>query len=178
MTFKLRALLEKLLPVGRRSLLWGVHQFLWHPITVARAWIALYGRWPTWREAVCIVIHDWGYWFTSNMDGEEGERHPEFGARIAGRLFGRKYHDLVLYHSRHYVKRENERRTRWAELKNACLAAIGKTSIRMEPAMVKPSPLCWADKLSICYDPPWFYLLRARLSGEIKEYRQNRPETG
>ena len=36
---------------------------------------------------------------------------------------------------------------------------------------MKPSRLCFADKLSISYEPCWFYLLRARLSGELKEYR-------
>lgn len=129
---------------GMKSLLFGVHQFIWHPITVWLAWLRLYGR-PTWRESVCIIIHDWGYWFTPNMDGPEGERHPEFGAHIAGKLFGRAYYELVLLHSRHYAK------------------IVGK----------EPSKLCWADKLSILYDPKWFYLIRAISSGEIKEYRQN-----
>jgi hypothetical protein len=57
--------------VGQRSLLYGVHQFLWHPITVLIAWWVLFGR-PTWRELVCIIIHDWGYWNCPNMDGPEG----------------------------------------------------------------------------------------------------------
>lgn len=33
-----------------------------------------------------------------------------------------------------------------------------------------PSKLCWADKLSIKYDPFWTYLPRALLSGEYREY--------
>lgn len=127
---------------GTKSLLFGVHQFIWHPITVLRAWHHLYGP-PSWKEIVCIVIHDWGYWGSPDMDGEKGERHPEIAARMAGKLFGREYHDLCLLHSRHYAR-------------NA-----GK----------EPSKLCWADKLSILYDPAWFYLLRARLSGELREYR-------
>lgn len=129
--------------VGRKSLLFGVHQFLWHPITVLVAWWYLYGR-PSWKELICIIIHDWGYWFSPNMDGDEGECHPEFGAKIAGKLFGKKYRDLVLYHSRHYARN----------------------------AGVEPSKLCWADKLSIKYEPWWFYLPRAWASGELKEYRQ------
>ncbi len=129
--------------VGTKSLLFGVHQFIWHPITVLLAWRKLFGR-PGWREVVCIIIHDWGYWGCPNMDGEEGEKHPELGARIAGRLFGEKYHDLCLYHSRHYA------RTAGAE----------------------PSKLCWADKLSIRYEPWWLYLPRAFLSGELFEYRR------
>jgi hypothetical protein len=89
------------------------------------------------------------------MDGEEGERHPQRGAMIAKNLLDTwknlyspkpmswKYHDLCLYHSRHYARSHN----------------------------VEPSKLCWADKLCYKYDPVWFYTLRAKLSGEIKEYR-------
>lgn len=146
----MRKLVERLFPLGRRSLLFGVHQFLWHPITVWRAWCRQYKRYPTWRETVCIIIHDWGYWFTSDMDGEAGERHPEVGARLAGRMLGQEYHDLVLYHSRHYAR------------------AQGKL----------PSPLCWADKASILFDPPWWYLFRARLSGELVEYRERAAAAG
>ena len=128
--------------VGQKSLLFGVHQFIWHPITVLIAWWKLYGL-PNWKEFVCIFIHDWGYWFSPNMDGKEGEKHPEYGAELAKKLFGLEYHDLILYHSRHYAKN------------------VGK----------EPSKLCWADKLSILYEPWWFYLPRAWLSGELKEYR-------
>ncbi len=136
--------MKNLFPVGRRSILFGVHHFLWHPITVWLAWYSLYG-WPTWRETICIFIHDWGYWSSSNMDGEEGRRHPEVGARIARMLLGDEYGDLVLYHSRHYARLCDQ----------------------------PPSKLCWADKLSILYDPKWFYLVRAIASGEIREYRKN-----
>jgi hypothetical protein len=79
------------------------------------------------------------------MDGIEGQKHPELGARIAGKLLGPTYCELVLLHSRHYAK------------------LAGK----------EPSKLCWADKLSILYDPKYFYLFRAIMSGEIQEYRQN-----
>lgn len=135
---------------GTKSILFGVHQFLWHPLTVFLAWIWLFRSLPTWREAVCILIHDWGYWDKPNMDGAEGELHPELGARIAGRLFGSEYHDLCLYHSRHYAR-------------NA-----GK----------EPSRLCWADKVSILCDPWWLYLPRAMASGELQEYRAIAAGTG
>lgn len=131
--------------VGTKSLLIGVHQVVWHPITVALAWRELYGRWPGWREAVCIVVHDWGYVGKAAMDDAEGETHPELGAAIAGRLFGAEYRRLVLLHSRHYARR------------------LG----------CEPSALCWADKLSLLYEPRWWYLLRARLSGELAEYRRH-----
>lgn len=136
--------------VGTRSLLFGVHQFAWHPLTVALAWHCLYRCWPTWREAVCIVVHDWGYLGSPDMDGDRGERHPELGARIADALLGPVYGRLVLFHSRHYARRRG----------------------------VQPSRLCWADKLSILVEPWWLYLPRARLSGELAEYRRNAAAAG
>ena len=94
------------------------------------------------------------------MDGEEGERHPEWAAGWAkDHLDGWNYrvdkmswifYELCLYHSRHYARKHN----------------------------ATPSRLCWADKLSIKYDPAWFYLLRASLSGEIKEYRKLASDVG
>lgn len=135
---------------GTKSLLFGVHQFAWHPFTVLLAWIKLFHRRPSFPELVCILIHDWGYWGKANMDDAEGERHPEFAAKLAGRLFGSSYYDLCLYHSRHYAKN------------------IG----------YEPSLLCWADKVSILYDPWWLYLPRARLSGELAEYKQIANTTG
>lgn len=142
--------------VGTRSLLYGVHAFWWHPLTVLFAWIHRYGiRSLNWRLLVCIFIHDWGYWGASNMDGEEGRRHPEAPAYWAGRHLGTDYSSEILRHSRHYVKRLNNYR----------VAEYNFDYV--------PSRLCWADKLSINYDPCWFYLLRARLSGELKEYRYN-----
>lgn len=129
--------------VGTKSLLFGVHQFLWHPLTVYWAWARLYGR-PDLRELVCILIHDWGYWGSAEMDGASGARHPELGASIASKLFNHEYRDIVLLHSRRYAR------------------GCG----------LVPSKLCWADKLSIVYEPEWFYLLRARASGELDEYRK------
>jgi hypothetical protein len=119
--------------VGTKSLLVGVHQLYLHPLTVGLAWRSITGRWPTWREWVCIVLHDVGYVGVREMDGPDGARHPELGARLAGALFGPAYRDLVAYHSRH--------------------AAI--------KAGREPSLLCWADKLSILYECWWTYLPRA-----------------
>ncbi len=136
--------------VGTKSLLFGVHQFVIHPLTVIAAWKMLYGKFPTWRETVCIVVHDWGYWGKVNMDGRAGELHPEVGASIALRLFGRKYYRLCLFHSRHYARN----------------------------AGVLPSRLCWADKASIAFEPWWFYIPRAWASGELREYRIRSHEAG
>lgn len=131
--------------VGTKSVLFGVHQCLWHPITVILAWRHIYGTYPSWRMLICIIVHDLGYVGCSTIDGEDGERHVELGARIAGWLFGSRYRDEVLFHSRHYARN----------------------------AQRDPSDLCWADKASVLFDPAWFYLLRARLSGELSEYRGN-----
>ena len=134
---------------GTLSLLIGVHQFIIHPVTVWIAWYKLYGL-PGWRETICIIMHDWGYWGKRNMDDSAGETHPELAAKIAGFLFGEKYRNLCLYHSRHYARKYN----------------------------VEPSPLCWADKLSITYERWYTYLPRAWISGELKEYRQSAAKAG
>lgn len=148
--------------IGTKSLLYGSHQFIWHPIQVTMAWITLFKQRPNWREMICIIIHDWGYWGCPNLDGEEGEKHPEWAAKWAAKNLDvprhkklwhtprgyehlHEYHDLCLYHSRHYAKNHN----------------------------AEPSKLCWVDKYCIKYDPWWFYLARVCLSGEIKELRWN-----
>jgi hypothetical protein len=143
--------------VGTKSLLIGAHQFLWHPIVVLLAWHELYG-WPNWKELVCIVIHDWGYWGLPDVDGEEGIWHPDRAAWIANRwldgytgvISDGDYGTLCLHHSR-YIANIN-----------------GK----------QPSKLCWADKLSVKFDPWWLYLPRVVLSGEIHEYRKRAAEFG
>lgn len=134
---------------GTKSILFGVHQFIWHPITVYLAWLWLNRKFPTFKETICIIIHDWGYWGKENMDDDEGETHPEFGATLAHSWLDKEddfYHyEFCLYHSRHYARK----------------------------AKRDPSKLCWADKMSIVYDPAWLYLPRAIASGELKEYREN-----
>lgn len=139
--------------VGTKSILFGAHQFIWHPTTVFFAWKELYGKWPNFKEAVCIVVHDWGYWGCSNMDGPEGEMHPIYGALIASIICDKNNHnylDMVLYHSRHFADKVGA----W------------------------PSKLCWADKLCVKFDPWWFYLPRTILTGEIKEYRERAADFG
>lgn len=137
---------------GTKSLLFGVHQFVWYPVTVWLAWVWLYRRLSTWRECICIVVHDWGYWGywgCEAMDDEHGERHPELGAGIVA-VFGREYDDLVLLHSRHLAR------------------TLGR----------EPFVLCWADKLSIALEPWWLYLPRAWASGELREYRMLADQAG
>lgn len=140
--------------LGTRSLLFGVHQFIWHPFTVWRAWCHIYRRRPTWRQAICIVVHDWGYWGCAEMDGPEGELHPYRGAAIAHALLdkdgSREWETFCLGHSRTMSR------------------ILG----------IQTSRLCPADKLSIAFDPAWFYLIRARATGELAEYRKNSDARG
>lgn len=139
---------------GTKSLLFGVHQFLWHPLTVWLAWVKMYRTLPSIGECVAIFIHDWGYWGCHKMDDDYGERHPERSAQIMFRLcrFFRVDNNktarlcgLIVHHSRYLSARHG----------------------------TDPSMLCWPDKASIQFEPSWFYLLRARLSGELYEYRLN-----
>lgn len=153
--------------MGTKSVLFGVHQFLWHPITVGYAWRKLYGRWPSFYEWIAVFCHDIGYLGKHAMDSPSGQTHPEFGAKVARRLaylaarlrgedhmdswvIAERIGDLSLFHSTHYAQKQN--------------ASV--------------SALYLPDKACVLIDPVWFYLLRARLSGELYEYveRQNRQQ--
>jgi hypothetical protein len=104
--------------------------------------------WPgffSWRVWLAALIHDWGYWGCTSMDGKEptgGDRHPERVANWSWVKRDRVLRNLILYHSRFYAK----------------------------GAGMAPSPLCWADKLAICILPSWLWALFARLSREGFEY--------
>lgn len=128
--------------VGTKSILFGAHQFVIHPIFVAVAWWKLYGFPYNPRLWLAFFLHDLGYVGLPNMDGAEGEAHPEFAAKIMGNWFGPEWHNFCLYHSRYYAKRDNKQFSR----------------------------LCVADKLSVCLEPWWLYLPRVWLSGELWEY--------
>lgn len=142
--------------IGTRSLLFGVHQFLYHPLTVGLAWRKCYKRWPLWWEWIAVFCHDLGYWGKPNMDGDEGQRHPEFGADLTYFLvkfwsgdvdLAWKAYTLSIYHSTHYA----------------------------QSARKPVSALYLPDKMSVLFEPKWFYLLRSTLSGEINEYIRNAP---
>ncbi len=161
--------------IGTKSVLFGAHQFLIHPWFVAAAWWKLYGfPWDP-RLWIAFFVHDLGYWGKPNMDGREGELHVFLGAKIIGRLFDRRgwrgdgdlfprifdrvfghrnpsdgpdssWYCFTFYHSRFMAKRYG----------------------------LPPSRLCFADKYAQVLDPWWFYIPRARASGEIREYRDPR----
>ena len=94
------------------------------------------------RLWVAFVIHDLGYWGKPNMDGPEGESHPEWACNKMQAWFGNPWGAFVLYHSRFYAKN----------------------------AQVQVSALCYADKMGIVFTPSWLYLPMVRATGEIKEY--------
>ena len=127
--------------VGTRSILFGAHQFLIHPFFVAWGWIRLYGFPFDPRIWIAFFVHDLGYFGKSSMEGDEGERHVRFGARVMS-VFGKKWKEFSLYHSRYFSKRDG----------------------------AKPSRLCFADKMAIVLFPHWIYLPLAKLSGELYEY--------
>lgn len=85
---------------GTVSVLFGCHSVI-HSLLVLRAWRKLYGRLPAPWETACIFLHDVGHWGRQYLDDvREKNRHWELGARIAGRLFGRKGFDLAAGHCR------------------------------------------------------------------------------
>lgn len=134
--------------VGTKSVLFGAHAFWLHPWFVAWAWWKLYGF--PWNPLLWLAffVHDLGYLGKPNMDGPEGETHPILGSEIM-RIFGQKWADLVLFHSRFYAKQ----------------------------AGLPYSQLCVADKLALYLTPGWLYLPMVKLTGEIYEYvGRNRDE--
>ena len=146
-----------IIPVGTRSLLLGVHCWFVHPFTVALAWKRLYGFPWDHRLWLAFFVHDWGYWGHRQMDSEEAEKHVELGARIMHRLCdtgqfnphnSHEWEQFSLYHSRFYAKANNAQFSR----------------------------LCVADKAAFYTEPYLFYMLRARLSGEVWEYLEQQPD--
>ncbi len=165
---------------GTKSLLFGVHQFIWHPWTVARAWRALYGSWPQWWEWVAIICHDLGYWGCTDMDGPSGRPHPIRGAKLTREVVA--FLIMVKWFCRDPFSFFMDELFRWdcfREMVKTCDAAhdlsIGHSRYYAAQSGVELSRLFKADKCCLLYDPKWLYLLRAKLSGEIHEYIGNVP---
>lgn len=164
--------------LGTRSVLYGYHAFWFHWLTVAIGWYKLYGfrririgtttrtgalgvtlavpvtaSFFNVRLWLAFFLHDLGYWGSPNMDGPEGERHPEWAARKMRGWFGEPWGTFCLYHSRFYAKRD----------------------------AAKVSALCYADKLAITFYPEWLMVRLVTWTGEVEEYmkdakRQNEME--
>lgn len=142
---------------GLASLLVGAHQFLLHPLAVARAWRTLYGPVRDWHLVLAFFLHDLGYAFTPDLDGPQGERHVEFGARWMTLLCDPP-------------ASRSQLTTPWGELTLGPWGRFTLLHSRFYAAKLglAPSQLCAADKLAIHFEPA--YLLRVRLSGEVHEY--------
>lgn len=83
---------------GTISVLLGCHSPI-HSLYVYKSWVKLYGKPPNYWETVCIFIHDIGHWGKDYLDNlDEKKAHWELGAKIAGRLFGKKGYDLCAGH--------------------------------------------------------------------------------
>lgn len=138
--------------VGTRSLLYGYHQFLMHPLFVAAAWWKLYGFPLDPRLWVAFFVHDAGYFGQPNMDGVEGKQHPFVGAHIMHFLFDISWPGT------------NEATDRWYRF---CLYhSRSLAALYFHPV----SKLCYADKLAFLYYPQWLLRLLYWLSGEGAEY--------
>jgi hypothetical protein len=131
--------------VGTKSLLHGAHQFVLHPLFVGIAWWKLYGPPLDPRLWIAFFVHDLGYLGKANIDGPEGKTHPELGASIMEKLFGKRWGDFCRYHSRTSARKDGR----------------------------EPSLLCNADKFATVLIPRRLYLLLVRATGEMHEYLQH-----
>ena len=175
-------------------MLYGAHAFWLHPWFVARAWWKLFGFPCDPRLWVAFFVHDLGYWGCPNMDGDEGERHPEWGAQrmfcwfdgdwkavgselmhetkrggIAPRYGGTRF----LPHPKLWHLKMARRLNRmfghkgdmyWHDL------SLYHSRFYAKADKKQPSRLCIADKFSIALTPTRLYLPMVIATGEIREY--------
>ena len=179
---------------GTKSVLFGAHQIFLHPVFVTIAWIKLYGfPWDI-RVWIAFFVHDLGYWGKPNMDGQEGERHPETGAKIMHWLFdGYVYKEVgyktELFELHDYTKTEKltgnwdvcdilemgeqisvlyqRRRMYWRNF------TLYHSRYYAKRDNAKPSKLCYADKMAFVITPRWLYLPMTKCTGEVYEYIRN-----
>lgn len=184
--------------VGTKSVLFGAHCLLIHPWFVALAWWKLYGFPVDLRLWVAFFVHDLGYWGMPNMDGLEGERHPELGARLM-RVFddgpyryeqmevacvylrGIRY-DLssvrvLEAQGWEFIGHLRGSRSGLAEMRRPRFRwhdfVLFHSRYYAKKAGAKPSKLCFADKLAFALTPRWLYLPIASATGELAEYLKN-----
>jgi hypothetical protein len=160
--------------LGTKSVLFGYHCILLHGWFVLWGWFSLHrfrrvrigsqdrlgklndgsiitlhrgvftSLWD-YRLWLSCFLHDVGYWGKPNMDGPEGETHPEWAATFMRKRYGDAWGDFCLYHSRFYAKRD------------------GKA----------PSALCFPDKVAFLKYPMWLLVLLTTATGEYDEYKTN-----
>lgn len=159
--------------VGTKSVLFGAHCFFIHPWFVAWAWWRLYGFPFDPRLWVAFFVHDLGYWGMPNMDGEEGERHPHFGAEIMGWLFDKPYCNWrACGPYRHIACRDWPRRFE-ADAGSWYCFTFYHSRFLSKLYGHRPTKLCIADKLAIVLTPTWLYVPLVTLTGEVHEYRRD-----
>lgn len=143
---------------GSKTLLFGTHNFIIHPIFVFIAWIIRYRSLPDLSEFIAICLHDVGLWGLPNLDGEEGEMHPQ---RIGNwlRCISMKFSDGTVI------------ATRWQNIfEKAAQIVYGHSRFYAMKYDLKLSKLFQADKLAVGLYPSWLYIFLGTLSGEIDEY--------
>lgn len=181
---------------GTKSVLYGAHCFLIHPWFVALASWKLFGfPWDP-RLWVAFFVHDLGYWGSPNMDGPEGERHPEWAARLMFKWFDGD-HQMVgselshetrqggvapRYGGARVLPHPTVRQLRLARFLNRAFGRMGGTfwhdlvlyhsRFYAKADRRTPSRLCIADKLAVALEPWWFYLPRVNATSEIHEYME------
>jgi len=173
--------------IGTKSVLFGAHCFLLHPIFVAVAWTKLYGFPLDLRIWIAFFVHDLGYWGKPNMDGPEGETHVELGAMLMHLFDGFKLEKkIILYASEeeiYNVLSEGWKMksvagpavhfTRWVRSTYWRDFSMYHSRYYAKKHNAPPSKLCFADKLAFCYTPRWLYLPMVNATGEIQEYLRN-----
>lgn len=126
---------------GTKSLLFGCHQFVMHPLMVTLAWRKLNGRWPALWQLVCIFLHDVGHLGKDYLTHFELKKdHWRLGAEIAGWLFGWDAYWFTRWHSK------SSNGDRW-----------------------QPNKLFWADKYSWLIAPRWWLRLNDKVEGFGKD---------
>lgn len=144
---------------GTKTVLFGTHQFILHPIFVFAAWLIRYHSFPKLHQLLAIAVHDLGLLGRKDVDGTDGERHPQIVHDILEHIgnflslrglsrisvFFYSAAAEVIGHSRFYVINSN-----------------GKYNLSM---------LFQADKLGSALYPSWLYIPLGLLSGEIREYQ-------
>lgn len=128
---------------GLRSYVIGMHNPMLHGTLVTLAWIRLYHKLPSLREFICILFHDIGYVKQDSFDDKE-DCHPIFGAQLCGALFGKKYYNLCIAHSRQYAEKLD----------------------------LKLSKLAYADKYSLLLYPNWLFQRLVYVGGEAQQYHR------
>ena len=132
--------------IGTRTLLFGTHNIVIHPLLVAIAWWKLYSFPWSPKLWIAFIVHDWGYWGKPNIDGKEGKTHPELGAKLMHKWFDKgnsnEWYNFMIGHSRSY--------------------STGKD--------IALSKLAVADKMVMLFYPAWLFVFIAQLTGELKEY--------